>query len=80
MGTIVSTIFNSEDPSQEIPKKSSYNKIFSTLDKISNTLNETEEMIKEIEESLKNPEIDIMEWDYYDFPIMETKKMPAFDY
>ena len=78
MGTIVSTIF-SEDPSQENIKKIP-NKIFDTLNKISNTLDDTEEMIKEIEESLKNPQIDVMEWDYYDTPIIETKKIPAFDF
>lgn len=80
MGTIVSTILYSEDPSQENIKKNSYNKIFDTLNKISNTLDDTKEMIKEIEESLKNPQIDIMEWDYYDTPILETKKIPAFDF
>jgi len=80
MGTIVSTILYSEDPSQENIKKKSYNKIFDTLNKISNTLDDTEEMIKEIEECLKNPQTDVMEWDYYDTPILETKKIPAFDF
>jgi|TARA_Y100000389_G_C17121503_1_gene345645 hypothetical protein len=80
MGTIVSSILYSEDPSQENIKKISYYKIFDTLNKISNTLDGTEEMIKEIEESLKNPQIDVMEWDYYDSPILETKKISAFDF
>ena len=80
MGTIVSTILYSEDPSQDNIKKKSYNKILDTLNKISYTLDDTEDMIKEIEESLKNPQTDVMEWDYYDTPILETKKIPEFDF
>lgn len=80
MGTIVSTILYYEDLSQENIKKKSYNKILDTLNKISNTLDNTKEMIKEIEECLKNPQKDVMEWDYYDTPILETKKIPAFDF
>lgn len=79
MGAIVSTIF-SNDPSQENEKKSSYNKIFNSLNQISNTLDETESMIREIEESLNNPVVDVMEWDYFDTPILETKKIPAFNF
>ena len=36
---------------------------------ISDTLEETDKMVKEIEYSLNNPEVDIMEWDYFDTPI-----------
>ena len=79
MGTIVSTIFY-ENPSQENEKKSSYNKIFNSLNEISKSLNETELMIIEIEESINNPITDVMEWDYFDTPILETKNMPAFEF
>ncbi len=37
-------------------------------------------MIKEIEESLKNPEVEVMEWDYFDSPILENKNLPTFDF
>ncbi len=80
MGTIVSTIFYSEDPSEELEKRKTYNNIFDSLNKISNTLDETELMIKEIEESLKNPEVEVMEWDYFDSPILENKNLPTFDF
>ena len=79
MGALVSTIFY-EDPSQETEKKTAYSKIFDSLNNISNTLDETESMIREIEESLNNPVTDVMEWDYFDTPILETKNMPAFEF
>ena len=80
MGTIVSSILYPEDPSEEIEKKNSYNKIFDSLNKISSTLDDTKQMIKDIEESLRNPEIEVMEWDYFDTPILENKNLPTFDF
>ena len=79
MGATISSILYLEDPSQNEKKQSSYNKIFYTLNKISNTLDETEDMVKEIQISLNNPDMDVMEWDYFDTPILEYKNLPAFE-
>ena len=79
MGGTISSFFNSENPSEnENEKKNVYNQIFNSLNKISDSLDETESIIKEIEHAISNTEIDFMEWDYYDTPILETKILSAF--
>ena len=75
MGVTFSSFFYFEESSDNQNKKETYNKICNSLDMISNTLEETDKMVKEIEYSLNNPEVDIMEWDYYDTPILETKNI-----
>ena len=80
MGGTISSFFYSENPSEnENEKKNVYNQIFNSLNKISDSLDETESIIKEIEHAISNTEIDFMEWDYYDTPILETKILSAFE-
>ena len=81
MGTVFSNILNYDTPedTQNEENLSKYNNIIYTLDAIESRLENTEKLIEEIEKDINKelpfPQHHTMEWDYYDFDPMESKKI-----
>jgi hypothetical protein len=81
MGTVFSNILNYDTPQENTLNESieKCNNVIYKLDVIESRLGTTEELIKEIEKDI-NKELPFsqhhtMEWDYYDFGPLETKKL-----